>query len=83
MIYMVTVLNIHNLKYKINENDHNPPHVHVEGAGCKLRINLLTLEVMDTRTDFSKNTVRKIIEFVAENRIYFLDTWEDIHGKEY
>jgi hypothetical protein len=79
---MVTVLSARHLKYKINENDHNPPHVHVEGCGGEIRINLLTLEIMDDQTEFSKSMIRHIQEFVRRNRIYFLDRWEQVHGEE-
>jgi len=67
------------LKFKINENDHNPPHVHVEGLGATVRINLITLEVMDSRTDFNKSTVNRIIEFVKLNQQHLLDKWEETH----
>ena len=77
---MVTVLSDGHLKYKVNENDHSPPHVHVEGGGASVRINLLNLEVMDAQTDFSESTVRKIRLKVAENRELFLDKWRERHG---
>ena len=77
---MVTVLSDRHLKYKVNENDHNPPHVHVEGGGASIRINLLTLEVMDRETMFSESTMRKIRLKVAENRELFLDKWREMHG---
>lgn len=67
------------MKFKINENDHNPPHVHVEGLGATVRINLITLEVMDSRTDFNKSTVNRIIEFVKLNQQHLLDKWEETH----
>ena len=77
---MVTVLSERHLKYKINENDHNPPHVHVEGGGASVRTNLMTLEVMDDNTNFSPLLVRRIQDFVRQNRSYLLDRWEDVHG---
>ena len=76
---MVTILSSNHLKFKINENDHNPPHVHVEGLGATVRINLITLEVMDSRTDFNKSTVNRIIEFVKLNQQHLLDKWEETH----
>ena len=79
---MVTVLSSRHLKYKINENDHNPPHVHVIGGGSEIRINLLSLEIMDDEVQFSKSLTRHILDFVRKNRIYFLDRWEEVHGKE-
>lgn len=64
MIYtrwMVIVLRVGKLKHKVNRRDHSPPHVHVEGGGATVRVNLLTLEVMDASTEFSKSMVRKIV----------------------
>lgn len=79
---MVTVLTFRHLKYKINENDHNPPHVHVEGGGAEMRINLITLEIMDEETDFSKSIIWHILDYVRRNRLFLLDRWEMIHGKK-
>ena len=70
------------MKYKINENDHNPPHVHIEGGGYSMRVNLLTMEVMDDEVGFSRSTVRHILEIVKANRNYLLERWEAIHGEE-
>jgi hypothetical protein len=78
----VEVLSSKDLAYKINKRDHNPPHVHVEGLGASIRINLLTLEFMDTETGFSASTLRKILEVVRENKLLLLDEWEKKHGKD-
>jgi hypothetical protein len=56
--------------------------VHVEGGGASVRINLLTIEVMDTKTDFSHATLNKIVEKVRENRWLLLDEWEKKHGQD-
>ena len=77
----VKALSSRHLAYKINENDHSPPHVHVEGLGASVRINLLTLQIMDSETDFSASTLKRIVEKVSENRILLLDKWEEIHGQ--
>ncbi len=53
----IKALSSKHLVYKINENDHSPPHVHVEGMGASVRINILTLVVMDNETDFSNATL--------------------------
>lgn len=76
---MVTVLRVGHLKYRVNKRDHNPPHVHVEGGGATIRINLLTLEIMDTRTKFSKGMVQKIVSFVLEHRTELLEQWVEYH----
>lgn len=77
---MNTVIAFRHIKYKINANDHSPPHVHCEAFGASLRVNLLTLEPMDERTDFGPSTVREILRFVAANREMFLEKWEEFHG---
>lgn len=76
----IKALSSKHLVYRINQNDHRPPHVHVEGLGASVRINLLTLEIMDSRTEFSYSTLNKIIRVVRENRIFLLEKWEEIHG---
>lgn len=76
----IKALSSKHLVYKINENDHRPPHVHVEGMGASVRINLLTLEIMDTETDFSQSTLNRILRVVKENRNLLLERWEELHG---
>jgi Domain of unknown function (DUF4160) len=76
---MVTVLRVGQLKYKINMRDHSPPHVHVEGGGASVRVNLLTLEVMDDNTDFSKSMVRGIVTYIAEHKEELLEKWMEYH----
>ncbi len=76
----IKALSSKHLIYKINENDHHPPHIHVEGLGASVRINLLTLEVIDSETDFSSSTLNKILKVIKENRNLLLERWEDIHG---
>jgi len=85
MIYtlqMVTVLRVGKLKYKVNRRDHSPPHVHVEGGGATLRVNLLTLEVMDASTEFSKSMVRKIVTYIAEHKEELLEKWVEYHEED-
>jgi hypothetical protein len=76
---MVMVFESRNIKFKINANDHNPPHVHAEGLGCKLRVNLLTFEPMDKTTGFSLAAVRMIIEEVKNRQEELLNQWRDYH----
>ncbi len=76
---MVTVLRVGQLKYKVNKRDHNPPHVHVEGGGASLRVNPLTLELMDDETDFSKRMVRRIVMYIAEHKDELLEKWVEYH----
>ena len=66
------------IKFKINAKDHNPPHVHVEGLGCTVRINLSTFRAMD-RTDFSKSSLKLIIEEVKNRHEELMAQWSDYH----
>ncbi len=79
---MVMVLKLNNLKFKINQKDHNPPHVHVEGGGASIRINLLTMEVMDKKTEFTEAFMRKIVLYVIRHREELLEKWIEYHGEE-
>ena len=81
-ILMVTVLRVGQLKYKVNKRDHNPPHVHVEGGGASLRVNLLTLEVMDDNTEFSKAMVQRIVTYIAEHKEELLEKWMEYHEED-
>ena len=80
-ICMTTVLITKGIKFKINQNDHNPPHVHVEGYGCTVRVNLKTLEQMDD-TEFSLADVRRIIEVINLYQDELMQKWNEYHGKE-
>lgn len=81
LIYMATVVRFKNIKIKVNANDHNPPHCHVEGYGASVRINLLTFEQMND-TDFSPAALREIIEQVKKYHKELLAEWESHHGKD-
>lgn len=69
------IYQLRNFKFKIHAGDHNPPHVHVEGGGGKLSIDLNTLEIVGDTTKFTKRSVNRIIEEVKRNRELFLNAW--------
>ncbi len=69
------------LKFKINANDHNPPHVHIEGKGSSVRINLMSLEFMDDETDFSRRTLERILNEVKKRKEELIAEWEAYHEK--
>ncbi len=56
--------------------------MHVEGGGASVRINLLTLEIMDDETDFSESFLRKIVNYVLENKETLLEKWIEYHGEK-
>lgn len=70
------------LKFKINANDHNPPHVHIEGKGASVRINLLTLMYMDDETDFSRGTLDRIMAEVTKRKEELLEEWKKYHEED-
>jgi hypothetical protein len=82
IIWIVTVLRVGQLKYKVNMKDHNPPHVHVESGGATVRVNLLTLEIMDNNTEFSKSMIRKIVTYIAEHKEELLEKWVEYHEED-
>lgn len=63
-------------------SEHGPPHVHVRAKGmdAEVRINLVTFEVMG-ETNFSRKAVLGILECIYKNHDYFLECWEQMHGK--
>ncbi len=69
------------LKFKVNANDHNPPHVHVEGNGSSVRINLLTMDFMDDETDYSQGTLDRILGEVIKRRDELMVEWKNYHEK--
>jgi hypothetical protein len=77
---MVLVLRFEHLKFRVNAKDHNPPHVHVEAGGARIRINLLTLDVLDERIEFSPRLTAKVLQIVEENRELLLEKWMEYHG---
>lgn len=78
---MSTVVQIGRIKFKINAKDHNPPHVHVEGYGERVRINLVNLAHMDD-TGFSPSALRTIRDAVKMYREELLAKWKEYHGEE-
>ena len=80
-IFMSTVLVSRGLKFKINPRDHNPPHVHVEGYGATVRIDLRTFQPMDD-TDFSRTDLKRIVEVIQAHAEELNAKWEEYHGKD-
>jgi len=80
-----TVLETDKWKIKIYAppREHGSPHVHVldKGSKAKVKIYLETLEVEGT-TKFSKQAVKKIIQYLHKNYDFLMDTWEALHAKE-
>ena len=77
-----TVFIFESLKFKINAKDHNPPHVHIEGKGASVRINLLTLDYLDDETDFSRATLERIMAEVIKRKDELVEEWKKYHEED-
>jgi hypothetical protein len=75
---MVTLLRRHGMRFVIYTADHEPPHVHVVGAG-EARIDIVTLAVV-TQGGMSDRDVRRAVDVIEANRQMFLDAWRKYHG---
>lgn len=73
---MPVILEFHGLKFKINVNDHNPPHVHIEGKGCSARVKLGVIEVL-SNDGFSLAGMRTILLVIADNQEYLMEAWNE------
>ena len=60
---MGTIIRYSEVDYKINKNDHNPPHVHAVGRGGVALIDLRSLDVLEV-DGFSKRDMRDFLEIV-------------------
>ncbi len=80
-ICMGTVLEFYGIKIRINPRDHNPPHCHIEGKGCKARFNLKKMTFMDasgfTPADLNKIKVQILIDYQE-----IMAEWRRLHGEE-
>ncbi len=71
------------LKFKVNANDHRPPHVHVESKnGANVRINLETMDYMDEKTEFSLSALSRIMDEVTKRREELIEAWREYHEKD-
>jgi hypothetical protein len=69
------------LVFSIFPDDHDPPHVHVQGPGWRMKI--LLSEPPDLAQIVGKATkpdARKALKLVREHQAQLMAAWEDIHG---
>jgi hypothetical protein len=78
IVFMVTVLRQHGMRFVIYTADHEPPHAHVYGEG-EARIDITSLTVI-TQGGMSDRNVRRAVAVIEENRTLFLETWRLYHG---
>jgi len=68
-----------NIRYKINDIDHQPPHCHVLFRGRRLKIGLETFEVLKPRGMELPSEVRK---YLKENQLGMLEAWQRVQDPE-
>ena len=62
-------------------NEHLPKHIHVEGKGGEIKINLESLTLMYSY-NFKKQDLNAVFEILKLKRFYFLRKWDEFHGNE-
>lgn len=69
------------LVFSIYPDDHDPPHVHVRGAGWEMKITLEATPIPQTvRKAATPREARKALLLVHERMNELLDAWRSIHG---
>ena len=80
---MPTVWRQEGFEVRIYTDDHEPMHVHVIKAGEEVVINLgdenVAPYIRENRRMKPAN-LRKALRIVAENQIYLIEKWREIHG---
>lgn len=71
--------NRNNVRYRINDIDHAPPHCHVVYRGRRLRVALETFEVMSPRGFSLPPTVRR---YLRENQLAMLEAWQQVQDMD-
>lgn len=68
-----------NIRFKINDVDHAPPHCHVVFRGRRLKVSIETFEVLKPRGAMLPPPVRR---YLRENRLAMLQAWERVQDPE-
>lgn len=76
---MPTVLLIDGLAFKVNINDHGPPHTHVWKSGLEVRLSLMDLQEMPGTT-MRPADVRKALDILRGNLETVWGAWRTYHG---
>lgn len=66
------------LIFKIWFNDYEPPHVHIHAAEAVTKINLDTLEIINS-SGFSEKDLKTIQQQIFKRRSKVFEKWEKFH----
>ena len=73
---MPTIFVFSKFKVIIYPQDHNPPHVHILGAGCEAKINIENLDCYYCK-GFSDKDIRRITKFISERIDDIWEAWNE------
>ncbi|MBP0615829.1 DUF4160 domain-containing protein [Jiella mangrovi] len=76
---MVTVLRSGPFRIVVFKDDHLPAHVHVFGDG-EAKIDISGLAPRLILNTMRKGELRKATELIAEQQVFLLEKWREIHG---
>lgn len=63
-------------RLQVRERDHNPPHVHLVGAGLDVVINLSTLQADG---DWPRDLQQEVMAWVIANHADLMKEWNQWH----
>ena len=69
-----TIYRINKIKISLNENDHNPPHIHVVSPDFVVLINIRTCEVFKGLARYAQ--INEVLAWAKENQEWLLEEWE-------
>lgn len=73
------------LRFVIYVDDHDPPHVHVIGAGGEMKVFLFGgngRPLLDYSVGMKTNDRRRAMDVIDQHRAAFHTRWQRIHGSE-
>jgi hypothetical protein len=78
---MGTIFRYRDVRIVIRTKDHNPPHVHVVRGDAEAKIEILSQKVV-LSSGFTRNDLKRIATFLAEQKDKLFEAWEAIHNEE-
>jgi len=78
---MLEIFRALGLVFVIYPDDHDPPHVHLRGAGWEIKVTLdATPGLAVIRGEVAHQQARKVLELVRLHYAALLNAWREIHG---